>query len=686
MSDVARRLLILAALCGLVLGIVLSTSPGSTKARADRQASYRPLTPPSGRGPALGPTMGPPTLLPPAAVALTRNWRARADPRDVGVVDGWGQGGAPPGGWSPVSIPNDFNPDVTKSEDRGRVVWYRVDFTGPPVASGRGWQVSFESVRRNASVWLNGRWLGDNHDPYVPFSLPATSLEPGRRNTLIVRVDNNRGLGSFPEDWWNWGGITGPVTLQPTGRVTIRNLAVLPELSCGYTCGDFRVAGTVANRSPGNLRAAIVVRVASPSGVTWTVTHQLPRLGRQGAIAVSFPVNVGPPLALWSPSSPSLYRVSVQMVAGGRVEEEHTLRVGLRSVEVHGGILFLNGERLWLHGAAIHEDVDGGGAAMTDGDVQTIVSELRSVGANITRAHYLLSPRLLDALDAAGIMVWAQPPVDHADAELASAGGRARALAMLRSTVLVDRNHPSVVVDSVANEVTPTPDSSPSAQAYLTAAGNLARALNPRVPVGLDIFCYPDFPPQRTYKQFDVIGISHYYGWYPGRPGHSIADFAGLVPFLELQHTLYPNQALAISEFGAESLYSGQATIKGSYEFQADYLRRTFAALDGLPFMNGAIYWTLREFAVNPYWTGGATLPAGDPPSGIHHKGLISYDGAVKPAFSVAQQLFGQAPPFVSAAAAAAGDLPRQARSRAPLALCASQWCADGPGGRLPTG
>ena len=91
-------------------------------------------------------------------------------------------------------------------------------------------------------------------------------------------------------------------------------------------------------------------------------------------------------------------------------------------------MLYLNGRRLWLHGASIHEDIEGHGAALTDGDIDTIVSELRSVGANVTRAHYLLSPRLLDALDAAGIMVWAQPPVDHADPALRTGAGRTAAL------------------------------------------------------------------------------------------------------------------------------------------------------------------------------------------------------------------------------------------------------------------
>ena len=141
------------------------------------------------------------------------------------------------------------------------------------------------------------------------------------------------------------------------------------------------------------------------------------------------------------------------------------------------GILYLNGRRLWLHGAAIHEDIQGSGAALSDGDIDTIVSELRSVGANITRAHYLLSPRLLDALDAAGILVWAQPPVDHADSALRSAGGRSRALAMLKSTLIADRNHPSVIDRFRGQRALANPDTAPGTLAYLERATALARQL-----------------------------------------------------------------------------------------------------------------------------------------------------------------------------------------------------------------
>jgi beta-glucuronidase len=291
--------------------------------------------------------------------------------------------------------------------------------------------------------------------------------------------------------------------------------------------------------------------------------------------------------------------------------------------------------------------MQGRGAALTDGDVDTIVSELRSVGANITRAHYLLSPRLLEAFDAAGILVWSQPPVDHADAVLRTAAGRAQALALLRATILGERSHPSVIVDSVANELSPTPDTTPGSRSYLEQAIPTARALDPVAAVALDTFCYPGFPAQQIYSAVDVLGISHYFGWYPGIRGHAITDFSQLEPFLVQSHSRYPNQALVVAEFGAEGVYQGAPTDKGSYEFQVDYMKRTFSVLDQLPFMNGAIYWTLREFAVRPGWLGGAKLPPGESPDGLHHKGLIGYGGQEKPAFSVAQQLFSELPSYV---------------------------------------
>jgi hypothetical protein len=608
--------------------------------------------------PTRSPAIGAPTARPPARIALAGRWYLRPDPGDVGLRHSWGQGGAPKSGWSPVSLPNDFNPAVNGADFRGQTWWYETTFTGPALTQGRSWRLAFEGVRRNATVFLNGYQIGENHDPYTPFSLPATSLRPRRANTLIIRVDDDRGA-AFPEDWWNWGGITGPVTLQPQGRLTLADLGVIPQLGCRMRCGDLLVQGTLTNSTTGPLTPRIQVVVTSPSGGRSTSTRALAPLRGTRSQAVSFPLAVRAP-TLWSPAHPSLYRVEVRVLVGARTEQDETLSVGMRSVTVAHGILFLNGTRLWLHGASIHEDIDGHGAALTDADIATLVSELKAAGANITRAHYPLSPRLLDAFDRAGILVWAQPPVDHADATLRSAAGRGRALAMLRTTLLMDRSHPSVVVDSVANELSVTPSTTPGTSAYLAAAIPLARRLSPGTPVGLDVYCYTNEPAQPIYRKLDVLGIDDYFGWGTGPAGHSIADFNQLAPYLELQHSRYPDQALVISEYGAEAFYDGPATTKGTYEFQDNYIQQTYGVLDQLPFMNGSLYWTLREFAVDPGWTGGATLPPGYTPDGIHHKGLIAYDGTDKPAFAIARQLFATTPSYVTGASSPPPSQPSQ--------------------------
>jgi beta-glucuronidase len=588
----------------------------------------------------------PSSLRPPAAIALDSGWRSVPDPGDVGVRDGWSNGLPSRGDASSVELPNDFNPNVSPAGDRGEVVWYALRFHGPPAVADRTWNVRFEQVRRTAEVWLNGRRIGASGQPYAPFSVPASSLRPGASNVLVVRVSNVATPGSFPQDWWNWGGIVRGVSLQPMGRLVLDDLGVMPRLGCGYQCGSLRVEGTLRNVSAERLPAGVSVRVRSPAGVevgAETVHRSVPA---GGSVPISFRVAVSGRPELWSPSNPALYDVGVKTVSGDRVEQVNSLHVGMRSIKVSHGILYLNGRRLWLHGAAVHEDVAGSGAALSDGDINTIVSQLRSVGANITRAHYLLSDQLLGALDAAGIMVWSQPPVDHADALLSSGRGRARALGMLRATILGERSHPSVVIDSVANELSPTPNTTPGTEKYLRQAIGLARRLDPAAAVALDTYCYPGFPAQRIYSKLDVLGIDDYFGWYTGRPGHSVADFNQLAPFLQLSHERYPRQALVVSEFGAEALYDGPAAVKGTFDFQSDYLRRTYAVLSGLPFMNGSIYWALRDFAVSPGWKGGAALPLGYPTDGLNHKGLIAYDGTEKPAFAVAEQLFGQTPSF----------------------------------------
>jgi hypothetical protein len=592
-------------------------------------------------------TQGPVARNPPQPVALTHRWQYLADPSNIGLADNWAHGGATTLGWAPVAIPNTFNTTISAAADKGSVGWYRVVFRGPPAASDRGWDVSFQEARRVTDAWLNGRYLGQNSDPYAPFSFPARPLRPGAANQLIVRVDNRLAPGHVAEDWWNYGGLVRPVTLEPVGRIELDNLGVLPQLRCRYRCGDLLVVGTLTNHSPTSLSPSLRVKVTSPAGGVTATVNGADSIAPGTTRRISFRVPVRGPLELWGPGHPYLYGVSVATLAENRVEQVNRMQVGMRSVQVSHGLLYLNGHRLWLHGASIVDDAPGRGAALTSADVDTTVADLKSLGANITRAHYLLSNAMLDKLDQAGILVWDQPPVYHDDAVLATAPGRAAALQMLERTIIAARSHPSVVINSIANELSPTPSTTPGTLAYMRRAIPLAHKLDPTAPVGLDIYCYPGYPLQPIYSKLNVLGINDYFGWYQGSPGHSVASFAALTPFLTQQHQRYPGQALVVSEYGAEARFAGSPVAKGTYQFQSDFVRNTVDVLDTLPFMNGSIYWTLREFAVRPGWRGGLTPTAADPPTGLTYKALISYGGVEKPAFSVVQHLFADPPSFV---------------------------------------
>jgi beta-galactosidase/beta-glucuronidase len=362
-----------------------------------------------------------------------------------------------------------------------------------------------------------------------------------------------------------------------------------------------------------------------------------------------------PAPTLWSPERPALYGARFTLRDRGRIVQVERRKVGLRSVQVKQHGIFLNNRRLNLRGASIHEDMPGHGAALTNRDMNEIVNDLKAVHANVTRAHYLLSDRLLSKLDRAGIMVWNETPVwqrDHGSNLLRYPRQRARALLELRRTVKAGRNHPSVITHSVANELSFTPDAKAPTKLYETEAAKWARKIDPTLPITIDIKTRLGVPEQFTYQNFDIIGINQYFGWYSWTP-----NFDDLEPYLREMHDLYPSKALVMTEFGAESLpnmVGSPPDQKGSYGFQADHAGRTLDVVDRLPFMSGAIYWTLREFEIYPGWTGGAprTTNADGTPNTRHHKGLLTYGGTPKPAWYVVRDHYAATPLYAPPAVA----------------------------------
>jgi beta-galactosidase/beta-glucuronidase len=551
------------------------------------------------------------------------------------------------GGWRPARVPSTFEGLARAPQYGGTLKLYRLRFTAPDVA-GYSWAFDFEQVRRRATVSLNGRRIGVSIDPYTPFQVPARGLRPGKVNTLEVLVDSRKDP-RLPEGWWNWGGIVRPVSMVPIGKAHLRDLALLPTVRCSGPatgCSATLLIDGVLEKLPRErrpIRPELSIRLRAPSGKVY-----VERLWLRGSTAGRRRQKIQietPRPQLWSPERPQLYDARATLSYGDEIVQVQRRKLGFRSVEVRDGILRLNNRPLNLRGASIHEDAPGRGPALTGYDMDTVVRELKELGANVTRSHYVLSKGLLDRFDKAGILVYNQAPVwqrDNGANLLRTPLDRSRAVAQVRRTVLAARGHPSVIVHSVANELTFTPDRRPASRRFMLDAAAAARDLDPLVPIALDIKTRPTLPRQRTYEAFDLIGINQYFGWYPW-----VQDFAQLEPFLNQMRVNYPEQALVMTEFGAEGrpdMAFGPATVKGSYAFQANHVARTIDLIDRLPFMSGAVHWTLREFEIFPDWRGGAEGHEGPNDNIRHHKGVLTYDGARKPAWQVLRDRYVRTP------------------------------------------
>lgn len=552
-----------------------------------------------------------------------------------------------PGEWRRTTVPSVFDARALPSLYPGTVRRYRLRFEGPATPRGFSWLLRFESIRRNAAVILNGRRIGRNVDPYTPFSVEARGLRPGRQNELVVIVDGRKNP-DLPEGWWNWNGIVRPVELVPAGPAHVEDLGTLSRVRCrGPARGcraELLLDGMLERRAARSIAPALDVRLRAPSGRVVTRSFRLPRQrSKERRVQLSLRV---PAPELWSPDAPRLYTAQIALRERGRVVQRERRRVGLRSVEVKQGHLWLNNRRIQLRGASIHEDMPGSGAALTGADMDRLVADLKDLGANVTRAHYLLNERLLARFDRAGILVWSQAPIwqrDHGAQLLRRPKERERALLTVRRTVTAARSHPSVLTHSVANELTFTPDDKPGTERFLLAAQAQARDLDPTLPISLDIKGRPGYAEQFTYHSFDMIGLNQYFGWY-----RWVEDFDLLEPYIRELRDLYPGKAIVMTEWGAEGrpeLANAPADLKGGYPFQTFHAQRTLDVIDRSPALSGAIYWTLREFEIYPGWTGGAGRRSPQyGPNTRHNKGLITYEGERKPVFNLLRDRFRATP------------------------------------------
>jgi beta-galactosidase len=477
------------------------------------------------------------------------------------------------GGWRTVALPHDWSIEGKidpKSPMGGSggyfpagAGWYRRTFTVPAAWNGKRIGVEFEGVYMNATVYVNGHELGTHPYGYTSFFHDLTPhLKPGAGNVLAVRVDQSKqpntrwypGSGIYRHVWLN---VTGPVHVAPWG-VSVTT----PEVSAARARVTIkaRVANESSRQSKVELRTVVYAGAGSAAGRSNSSATVEPG----GSVEVHQEIAVAKP-ALWTPESPSLYRVVTQVIEDGKTVDEVSTPFGIRSLEwsAEKGFL-LNGKAVKMTGGCVHHDNGPLGAAAFDRAEERRVQILKQSGFNAIRAsHNPPSPAFLDACDRLGMMV-----IDEAF-DCWSKGKNALDYSVafkdwwqrdIDAMVLRDRNHPSVVMWSIGNEIPERGDPLGAQEAKMLA--DYLRGLDRTRPItsALNLIAGKWSNTDDYYSALDIGGYNY-------NLNNHVED-----------HKRAPSRIMACTESYAQSTF--------------DY----WAMVTGFPYIVGDFVWTAIDY------------------------------------------------------------------------------------------
>jgi beta-glucuronidase len=577
-----------------------------------------------------------------AGASLDGAWHVIVDPYDNGSLDyrsqprsrGYGADAGPRDksdlveydfARSPtLQVPGDWNtqrPDLLYYEGP---VWYerRFDYA---LAEGRRLFVQFGGAAQRATVWVNGKRLGEHEGGFTPFAFEVTALVRARDNSIVVKVDNTRRADALPAlntDWWNYGGLTRSVRLVETPRVFIRDALVQPPRAGGGLHGFVQLDGA---------RAPVEVAIEIPE----VRARRAVTTDRTGRATFDLAAAVTP----WSPETPKLYDVVIH-TGDDRVKD----RIGFRVVGTSRHDILLNGQPIFLRGIALHEEALGrGGRATSRADAEALLGLAKELGCNFVRlAHYPHNEEMTRAADRLGLLVWSEIPVYWTIA-WSNPATLATARAQLAEEIARDRNRASVILWSVGNE---TPVSDARNRFLRTLVDDVRAADDTRlVTAALEhraAGLFTRLIDDPLGGVLDVIGLNEYIGWYDGLPAKCDGT--------EWQCAY--DKPVVVSEFGADAKAGlhGDALTRFSEEYQADLYRRQIAMLKRIPNLRGLSPWILVDFR-------SPRRPLPGVQDGWNRKGLVGNDGKKKQAFDVLRDAYRNwslpAPPALAPAAAA---------------------------------
>jgi beta-galactosidase len=365
-------------------------------------------------------------------------------------------------GWRKLNVPHDWSIELPFDSTsptnngggalRGGLGWYRKTFTVPATDKGKIIYIDFDGVYRNSEVFINGHSLGMRPNGYISFRYELGQfLNYGGKNVIAVKVDNSQQPNSR---WYSGSGIYRNVWLVKTGTTHIEHWGTSITTPLVST-SSARVTVTSSLTGTGeycDVTTTILNAAGTPVG---TQTQKGLHIGSLQTLPQTF--SIATPV-LWSIENPYLYKAVTKVMSKGKVTDEYTTTFGIRSYKFDADKgFYLNGKQVKIVGVCNHHDLGCLGTAINTRALERQLQILKGMGVNgIRTSHNPPAPELLDLCDKMGFIVmdeafdmWkrSKNPFDY------SKDFDEWYKQDLIDQVLRDRNHPSVFIWSVGNEI-----------------------------------------------------------------------------------------------------------------------------------------------------------------------------------------------------------------------------------------
>jgi hypothetical protein len=377
-------------------------------------------------------------------------------------------------GWGTVGLPHSFSAPYFQGKDfYTGYGWYRKNLEIPTAWLTRRISLEFDGAFQEAEVFVNGERVGEHKGGYTGFSIDITGAVRSGGNLLAVRLNNNWNARLAPRggDHIFPGGLYRDVWLVATDPLHVAwygTFVTTPAVSKESATVDVRTE--VENQSATSKNLALSTDIFDPDGkcVAHLASEQEVGAGAAATVDQASPALPNP--MLWNPDHPFLYTAVTTVYDGKKAVDDYRTNFGIRWIQWTADKgFFINGEHLYFHGADVHQDHAGWANAVTQAGVYRDVKLMKDAGLDFIRgSHYPHHPAFADACDRLGVLFWSEnsfwaaggthrdgtwtaesyPIHPDEDADFEKSVGES-----LRDEIRIFRNHPSIVVWSMCNEV-----------------------------------------------------------------------------------------------------------------------------------------------------------------------------------------------------------------------------------------